>query len=74
MQSVVHISLRDIRYMPTRSKFTFFQGFLNFSSNAPKFRSRGAGGVCVYFLKSFRKGHFRNVWIGGGLGGRIFEH
>ena len=27
------------------------------------------GGVCVYFLKSVRKGRFRNVWVGGG-GGR----
>ena len=27
------------------------------------------GGVCVCFSKSVRKGHFRNVWVGGG-GGR----
>ena len=24
------------------------------------------GGVCVCFSKSVRKGHFRNVWVGGG--------
>ena len=24
------------------------------------------GGVCVCFSKSMRKGHFRNVWVGGG--------
>ena len=32
------------------------------------------GGVCVYFLKSVRKGHFKKVWVGGGgVGGHIFE-
>ena len=29
--------------MPTRSKFVFFQGFLHFSSRAPKFHSVGGG-------------------------------
>ena len=24
------------------------------------------GGVCVYFLKSVRKGRFRSVWVGAG--------
>ena len=63
----IHISFGDIRYVPTRSKFALFQGFLNFSFNAPKFRSvgGGGGGVCVYFLKFVRKGGFRNVWVGG---------
>ena len=58
------ISLGDIHNMPTRSKFVYFQGFLRFSSRAPKFHS--VGGVCVYFLKSVRKGHFRNAWVRGG--------
>ena len=58
-------SLWDIHNMPTRSKFTFFQVFLNFWSNAPKCCSLGGGGgVCVCFPKSVRKGHFRNVWVG----------
>ena len=62
----VHIYLGDIRFMPMRSRITFFQGFLNFLSNAPKFRSvGGGGGVCIYFLKSVRKGRFRNVGLGG---------
>ena len=30
----------------------FFPGFLNFSSDAPKYRSLGGGGVYVCFLKS----------------------
>ena len=36
----------------------------------------GGGGVCVYFLKSVRKGRFRNVWVkgGAGVGGHIFQH
>ena len=32
------------------------------------------GGVCVSFLKSVRKGRFRNVWVGGGVGGHSFAH
>ena len=67
------ISLGDIHKVPTRSKFTFFQVFLNFWSNAPKCRSLG-GGVCVCFSKSVRKGRFRNVWVGGGVGGHSFAH
>ena len=35
---------------------------------------RGGGGVCVHFLKSVRKGRFRNVWVRGEIGGHIFEH
>ena len=54
------ISLRDMHNLPTGSKFALVQGFFNFLSEAPKFRSIG-GGVCVYFLKSVRKGHFRHV-------------
>ena len=43
------ISLGDIHNLPTRSKFALFQGFLNFLSNAPKFRSVGGEGMCVLF-------------------------
>ena len=32
------------------------------------------GGGCVCFSKSVRKGHFRNVWVGGGVGGHSFAH
>ena len=42
------ISLWDIRSLPTRSVFTFFQTFLNFWSNAPKCRHLG-GGMCMLF-------------------------
>ena len=42
------ISLGDIQNMPTRSKFVYFQGFLHFSSRAPKFHSVG-GGMCILF-------------------------
>ena len=65
------MSLGDIQNMPTWSKFAIFQGFLNFWSNAPNL---GGGYVC--FLKSVRKGRFRNVWVwgGGGVGGHSFEH
>ena len=42
------ISLGDIHNMPTRSKFVYSQGFLHFSSRAPKFRSVG-GGMCILF-------------------------
>ena len=66
------ISLRDIRSLPTRSVFTFFQTFLNFWSNAPK--CRHLGGVCACFSKSVRKRRFRNVWVGGGIGDQIFEY
>ena len=42
------LSLWDIRSMPTRSVFTFFQTFLNFWRNAPKCRHLG-GGMCMLF-------------------------
>ena len=42
------ISLGDIHNMPTRSKFVYSQGFLHFSSRAPKFLSVG-GGMCILF-------------------------
>ena len=44
----VAISLWDIRSMPTRSVFTFFQTFLNFWRTAPKCRHLG-GGMCMLF-------------------------
>ena len=40
---VEHMSLGDIHNLPPRSKFALFQGFLNFLSKAPKFRSKGGG-------------------------------
>ena len=43
------ISLWDIRFLPTRSVFTFFQTFLNFWSNAPKCRHLGGGVLCMLF-------------------------
>ena len=48
-RGVVGISLGDIRYVPTRSKFAIFQGFLMFWSNAPKLRSVGGGGYVYAF-------------------------
>ena len=56
-------------------------GFWHFSAISTTFASMckhvvtrgGGGGLCVYFFKSARKGHFRNVWVGGGGGGHIFQ-
>ena len=48
MVSLVAISLGDIHNMPTRSKFVFFQVFLNFLSKAPKFHSVGGGYVYTF--------------------------
>ena len=46
-------------------------GFWHFSVVSATFASTCKhvvtwGGVCVYFLKSARKRHFRNVWVWGG--------
>ena len=60
-----------VQNVPTRWVLALFPGFLDFRSNAPKFHS--SGGVCVSFLKSVRKGRFRNVGLGG-LHGHIFVH
>ena len=44
-----------------------FPGICEFLVQCAKFPFRwGGGGVCVYFLKSVRKGRFRNVWVRGG--------
>ena len=51
--------------MPTFWVLTLFGNFYNFGFDVQTCRHLG-GGVCVYFLKSVRKGHFRNVWVGGG--------
>ena len=50
----------------------FFGGFSSFGPMHQNFVPQG--GVCVCFLKSVRKGRFRNVWVGGGVGGHSFEH
>ena len=42
-----------------------FSGFSQFFVQCTKISFR-RGGVCVYFLKSVRKGRFRNVWVKGG--------
>ena len=70
---VASISLWDIQFLPTRSKFTFFPVF---STLSPMHQNVVTlGGVCVCFSKSVRKGHFRNVWVGGGgVGGHSFAH
>ena len=66
------ISLGDIHFLPTRSKFALFQGFLNFSSNAPKFRSVG-GGMCILF-EICEKRPFQKCMSKGGIGDLIFQY
>ena len=68
----IDISLRDIQNMPTRSKFVFFQGFLNFLSKAPKFHSVG-GGMCMLF-EICEKRPFQKCMGWGGIGDHIFEY
>ena len=63
LTSSVPISLGDIRYVPLRWVLTLFLSFLHFWSDVPKFHSL----ACAYFLKSVRKGYFRNVWVKGGV-------
>ena len=41
-----------------------FSGFSQFFIQGTKI-SFHRGGVCAYFLKSVRKGRFRNVWVKG---------
>ena len=47
--------------------FGTFPGFCELLVQYAKISSRlwGGGGVGVYFLKSVRKGRFKNVWVGG---------
>ena len=50
-----------------------FSGFSHVLVQCTKISFRRGGGVCVCFLKSVRKGRFRNVWVGGGgEGGHSF--
>ena len=59
------ISLRDIQNMPTLWVLALFGIFYKFCFHVQTCRHLWGGGVCVYFLKSARKSHFRNVWVGG---------
>ena len=71
-----HISLGDIRNLPTRSKFALCQSFLNFLSNAPKCRSMGAGGgggMCILFEICEKRAFQKCMGWGEGVGGDIFE-
>ena len=43
---------------------TFWDFFYKFCVDVQTCHHKG--GVCVYFLKSVKKGHFRNVWVVGG--------
>ena len=60
------ISLGDICIMPTWSKIALFQGFLNFLSDAPKFRSVGAGGICILFEICEKRPFQKCMGLGGG--------
>ena len=50
--------------MPTFWVLALFGNFYNFCFHVQTCRHLS----CVYFLKSARKRHFRNVWVGGGGG------
>ena len=66
------ISLGDIHYVPTQSKFAIFHDFLTVWSNAPKNRSvRGGGGMCMLF-EICEKRPFQKCMGWGG--GHSFEH
>ena len=69
---LLHKNLRHVlllRQMHHRNHWWTFPGFCELLVQCAKISSRwGGGGVCVYFLKSVRKGCFRNVWVGGGGG------
>ena len=54
--------------------FGTFRGFSELLVQCAKISLSLWGGVCVYFLKSVRKGRFRNVWVGGGGSETIFLH
>ena len=57
------ISLGDSQNMPTSWVLALFGKFCFHVQTC----RHGGGGVCVYFLKSARKHHFRNVWVVGGV-------
>ena len=67
------ISLGDIHSAPTRCVFALFLGFVNFWSNAPKFRPIGGGDMCILF-EICEKRPFQKCmgWLGG-VGGHSFE-
>ena len=64
------ISLGDIHKLPTSCVLALFGIFYKFCFDMQTCH-RIEGGVCVYVLKSVRKGYFRNVWVGGGVGHRL---
>ena len=49
-----------------------FRHFLQVLLPCANMSSHRGGGGCVHFLKSARKRHFRNVWVGAGGGGLPF--
>ena len=55
--------------MPTLWVLALFGIFYKFCFHVQT--CRHMGGVCVYFLKSANKRHFRNVWVRGG--GYLFQ-
>ena len=60
------ISLWDIQKVPTRSKFAFQQGFLNFWSNVPKCHYLGGGGMCMLFEICAKRPFRKCMGWGGG--------
>ena len=46
--------------------FGIFPAVFELLVRCAKISFPGVGGICVYFLKSVRKGRFRNVWLRGG--------
>ena len=63
----VSISLGIIQIAPTRWVLAFFQGFMIFWSNAPKFRPIALGGGYVYTFEICEKRPFQKCM--GGAGG-----
>ena len=62
------IFLGDIQNMPTLWVLALFGIFYKFCFHVQTCcHLGGGGGVCVYFLKSARKRHFRNLWVRGGV-------
>ena len=70
------ISLGDIQSAPTRWVLAFFPGFLNFSSDAPKYRALGhpmrrnivplGGGICILFEICVKRPFQKCMGWGGG--------